>query len=92
MSKKKKKKPNPNKIPVTKADLNRAQLRAEHEAAEFAWAIIFSVLRDKEGMGYEDLQRIWSEVCDLSDSIAKGYATIPDLKQVLKQEKGAELK
>lgn len=92
VSMKKKRKPNPNKIPVTKADLERARKQATHEAVEFAWAIIFSVLADKEGMEYEDLQRIWAEVNALSKSVSDGYATIPDLKQVLKLEKGAELK
>lgn len=91
VSMKKKKKPNPNKLPVTQADLNRAKKQAVHEALEFAWAVIFSVLSDKEGMEYEDLRRIWSEVEDLSESITKGYATIPDLKRVLKLEKRAEL-
>lgn len=91
MSMKKKRKPNPNKHPATQADLNRARKQATHEAIEFAWAIIFSVLSDKEGMEYADLRRIWTEVNDLSESITKGYATIPDLKRVLKLEKGAEL-
>lgn len=92
VSMKKKRKPNPNKHPATQADVNRARKQATHEAVEFAWAIIFSVLADKEGMEYEDLQRIWAEVNALSKSISDGYATIPDLKQVLKLEKGAELK
>lgn len=91
MSMKKKRKPNPNKHPATQADLNRARKQATHEAIEFAWAIIFSVLSDKEGMEYADLRRIWTEVNDLSESISKGYASIPDLKRVLKLEKGAEL-
>ena len=88
---KKKKKPNPKSIPVTKADLERAKKQATHEACEMAWAIMFSVLRDKEGLEYTDLRRIWTGVCDLSESITNGYATIPDLKHVLKLEIGAEL-
>ena len=92
MSKTKKKKPNPNRVPATMADVERAKKQATHEACEMAWAIMFSVLSDKEGMECDDLRRIWSEVCDLSDSITNGYATIPDLKNVLKLEKGAELK
>lgn len=91
-TKKKTKKQNPKNIPVTMADLSRAKKQATHEACEMAWAIMFSVLRDKEGMEYTDLRRIWSEVNALSESITKGYATIPDLKHVLKLEIGAELK
>ena len=74
------------------ADVERAKKQATHEACEMAWAIMFSVLSDKEGMECDDLRRIWSEVCDLSDSITNGYATIPNLKNVLKLEQGAELK
>ena len=48
--------------------------------------IILTVLRDKEGFEIEDLKRLWSEIGDLSDSIVGGYATISDMKDVLKQE------
>lgn len=85
------KKTNPRNIPVTMADLNRAKKQATRDAIEFAWAIIFTVLRDKEEMEAEDLKRIWSEVNDVSESFAKGYVTIADLKRVLKEEIGAEL-
>ena len=88
---KKKKKPNPRNIPVSMADLERAKKQAVSEAIDTAWAIIFTVLRDKEGHSGEDLQRIWNEVNDLSDSIRKDYVTVPDLKNVLKQEEGCVL-
>lgn len=89
---KKKKKPNPRNIPVNMADLERAKKQAFSEAIDTAWAIIFTVLRDKEGHGGEDLQRIWNGVNDLSDSIRKGYVNVPDMKNVLKQEEGCVLK
>ncbi len=89
--KKKKKKPNPSNIPVSKADVDRAKKQAVSEAVDIAWAIIFTVLRDKEGHSAEDLQRIWKGVNDLSDSIRQGYVTVPDLKEVLKQEEGCVL-
>lgn len=82
----KKPKKNPRKRPATMADVERAKLQATHNACEAAWAIMFTVLRDKEGMEPEDLHRIWDEVCDLSNSIAAGYVTLPDLKNVLKKE------
>ena len=91
MGKKKKRKPNPKNIPVTMADLERAKKQAMHEAIEMAWAIMFTALRDKEGMEIEDLKRIWNEVCGVSDSFLKGYITIADMKYVLKEEIGAEL-
>lgn len=82
----KKRKKNPNKKPATKADVERAKLQGTHKGIEAAWAIMFTVLRDKEGMEYEDLRRIWDEVGELSDSIKAGYVTLPDLKHVLKKE------
>ena len=82
------KKTNPRRVPVTMADLNRAKAQARDEGTEAALVIIFSVLRDKENAENEDLKRVYDEVNDLSDSVIKGYTTIPDLKNVLKQEAG----
>lgn len=88
----KKKKVNPNKKPVTQADLNKAKNAAISEAIEMTWAIFFNVLRDKEGFTTEDLKRVWDEVNDLSDSIVQGYVNVTDLKHVLKQEEGVVFK
>ena len=91
MGKSKKKKKNPTRQPVTMADLKRAKDASTREAMTAAWAILFTVLRDKEGHGIDDLVRIWQEVEDLSDSIAKGYCTVSDLRVILKEEEGANL-
>lgn len=91
MPKHKKKKTNPNRQPVTKADVNRAKRKAQENALKAAWSIFFTVLRDKEGYDLEGLQRIWGEVEDLSDSIAKGYCTVSDLREILKLEEGVRL-
>lgn len=88
----KKKKVNPNKKPVTQADLNKAKNAAVSEAIEMTWAIFFTVLRDKEGHKTEDLQRIWGHINDLSESIVQGYVNVADLKNVLKQEEGVVFK
>ncbi len=88
----KKKKVNPTKQPVTQADLKKAKNAAVSEAIETAWAIFFTVLRDKEGHKTEDLQRIWGHINDLSDSIVQGYVNVADLKNVLKQEEGLVFK
>ena len=72
------------------ADVERAKKQGVRDAIEFAWAIIFTALRDKEGMELEDLRRIWQEVNDVAESFSKGYITISDLKKVLKEEIGAE--
>lgn len=41
------KKVNPNKRPATQADIRKAKREATSEAINFAWAIMFTVLRDK---------------------------------------------
>lgn len=87
----KQKKVNPNRIPVSKADINKAKNKATDEAIERTWSIFFTVLRDKEGYDLEGLQRVWNHVMNLSDSVVKGYASIADLKHVLKTEEGVNL-
>ena len=86
-----KKKVNPRRRPATQADVRRAKQKGQEEAVKLAWSILFTVLRDKEGYDLEGLQRVWKEVDDLSDSIAKGYCTVTDLRDVLKQEIGANI-
>lgn len=89
--KKKKKRTNPNRIPVSKADLKRASERATNDSIDHAWAIFFSVLRDKENLSNEYLRRIWNGVEELSDSVGKGYVNVADLKNTLKEEAGIRL-
>ena len=86
-----KKKVNPRRRPATQADVQRAKQKGQEEAVKLAWSILFTVLRDKEGYDLEGLQRVWKEVDDLSDSIAKGYCTVTDLRDVLKQGIGANI-
>ena len=86
-----KKKVNPRRKPATQADIQKAKKDATSEAISFAWAILFTVLHDKEGWGKVRLQRLWSEVGELSDSIAKGYVSVTDLKHTRKEEMGVEL-
>lgn len=85
------KKVNPRHKPATQADVNKAKNKAKNEAIEVTLGIVLTVLRDKEGYGKEDLQRFWKEVQYLSDSILKGYVSINDLIDVLKED-GYELR
>jgi hypothetical protein len=73
------------------ADVKRAKKEANNMATTAAWAIIFTVLRDKENYSLEDLRRVWGHVEDLSGSIIKGYCTIADLRDILKTEESIEL-
>lgn len=86
-----KKKTNPRRIPVTQADINKAKREVTNKITEYVWSIVFTVLRDKEGYTTEDLRRVWSEIEDLTDSVAKGYCTVSDLKHILKIEEGIQL-
>ena len=85
------KKTNPRRKPATQADVKKAKEQAQEDAVRLAWSIFFTVLRDKEGYALEDMRRIWAEINDLSDSIAKGYCTVSDLRTILREEAGAEI-
>jgi hypothetical protein len=73
------------------ADVKKAKQQAQDIAVELAWSIFFTVLCDKEGYELEDLRRVWNEVNDLSDSIAKGYCTVRDLRSILREEMGVDI-
>lgn len=79
-------KTNPRRRPATQADVDRAKKAAQGEAISLAMTIMFTALLDKEGFTQEDLQRLWREVNDLSDSIAQGYVSAADLRNVLRRE------
>jgi len=81
----KKKRVNPHRRPATMADVNKAKKAAQNEAIAAAWALFFSVLRDKEGYGYTKLRRIWNEVNYLADSVSQGYVSLDDLIRELEE-------
>lgn len=84
------KKINPRRVPVTLYDLERAKKEAMTEAVIAAYTIMFSVLLDKHAAPIVELQQLWDEVEELSDSIQKGYVNISDLRHALKEEAGIE--
>ena len=83
------KKVNPRRTPVSAAV---AEARARKEATVKAWAIMFTVLRDKEGYDVDGLKRVLDEVENISDSIVKGYIRVDDLIKALQDEAGIILK
>lgn len=91
MGKKKKKRTNPHRQPVTMADVNRAKDKAQDDAIKKCWSIFFTVLRDKRGYTLEDLQETWEQVEYLADSVAKGRCTVADLRYILGEEEGIAL-
>lgn len=87
-----KNKTNPRRLPVSQADLNKAKDIAMTSAIQASYAIVFTVLRDKHDWDIEQLNAIWQEINELSDSLAKGYVKIKDLLWVLDKEAGIVIK
>lgn len=82
--------PNRRTYTLTEADLKKIVKAATDKATETAIklssAIFFTVLCDKEQADKEIMQRVWLEVENLSDSIAKKYVTVHDLIKTLSDE------
>ncbi len=91
MAKQRRKKVDPRCVPVSKHDVLKAKKEATDDAITYAWAILFTVMRDKFGWGPVRLNRLWAEVNNLSGSIIQGYVKIPDLVKVLDEEAGIKL-
>ena len=81
-----KKKVNPSRIPLTEAHIKRVSKQVYMDALRDAMTIFFTALLDKEGMDTEDLQRIYDETEQISESVRDGYCTLADLRRVLKEE------
>ena len=86
------KKTPPQRIPCSKADVEKAERKATDYAATFVWAVCFSVMRDKFGWGPVRLMRLWDEVIKMADSIAQGYVKVEDLERALEDEAGIVLR
>lgn len=81
----KKNRTNPRRRPATMADVAKAKQDAFAEAVRYAMAIMLTVLVDKFN-GRDYLADVWREVNDLSDSVTKGYVSVPDLIRTLRDE------
>lgn len=91
MSKGKKKKTPPSRIPVSMADLNRAKDEAANKALQTALVVMLSVLLDKEGYDQEGLQRVFNYSMARSEDIQKKRASSQDWVTVLRDEYGVNL-
>lgn len=85
------KKTNPRKIPATQADVKRAKEQGYAEGVEAALVMVLYAIADKEHFPKWQIQRIGKEVNDVSDSVIKGYVTIPDILHMLKEEYDIEV-
>lgn len=79
---------NPRRIPATQQDVERAERRGHEFGASVATAIFLTVLCDKHGATVDELRVFWREVCELSDSVARGYVSAADLRRTLAEEYG----
>lgn len=84
----KKKKLNPNRVPRTTEERITYE---RSKAIKLAYVIFLSVLCDKIGLTNDDLARTYKGCLDLSDSIAKGYVNVEDLRKTLHKERGLDI-
>ena len=74
--------------PNSYATVFGAKQSGQQRGIRCAIAIFLRVMKDKEGATSEDVNRIWKEIEDMSDSIAKGYVKLEDIQQSLLEEDG----
>lgn len=86
MASSKKKKVNPKRHVVTEYDIQKSMQEATESSVKAAWAIMFSVMRDKYDWSPEQLQGLWGHVENLAESVNEGYIKIDDIMRVLKEE------
>ena len=84
--KKKKKRTNPRKQPVTMADVERAKSTATDEALRRMIYLVLYILIDKHDAPREDIAQLADEVNYYADSITKGYITWKDIERVVRDE------
>ena len=78
-----KSKVNPNKIPKTQADVDRAWNKGADFGCEFALNTILLVLKDKHNAPDEDILQLRDEIMSQVQSYNEGYMTYADVKRAL---------
>lgn len=81
---------NPNKIPRTQADVDRAWDEGVIIGVRNATAIFLTVLVDKFN-GRDWVPDIWAEINKLSEEVSEGRVSVPDLRRVLREEYGVDV-
>lgn len=80
------KKPNPNRVPRSQADVDRAEKKGMVFGTEFALNIVLYVLKDKHNAPDEDIMQLRDEFMYVIDSVNKNYVKYPDIKKALSGE------
>ena len=84
------KKINPNRVPRTQADVDRAFENGIREGSHVASVIMMSALLDKFNAG-DYIADVWSAFEKLSVEVIERRVTIPDLQTVLREEYGIKI-
>lgn len=77
-----KKKVNPNRKPVSYADVKKAHIAG----AEFMFTVIVHILKDKLEVDDEKLLKLGPNIDYFCDSITKGYVNYDDLRKAQADE------
>ena len=76
-------KTNPNKIPKSQADVDRAWSKGADFGCEFALNTVLLVLKDKHNAPDEDIMQLRDEFMEQIQSFNDGYITYADIKHTL---------
>lgn len=79
-------KTNPNKIPRTQADVDKAEQCGIDWGIEFCLNLILFVLKDKHNAPDEDIMQLRDEFMYQVDSIGKGYLKYRDVIKTLQSD------
>ena len=84
---------NPNRKIFTEADIRRVSRQITDDVFQETYAIMFTVLRDKEGFTPEDLMRVHQEIQELSEAVhgQRKYCSVSDLRDTLRRETGIDI-
>ena len=77
---------NPNRIPRTQADVDRAYSDGMDFGCEFALNVVLYVLKDKHDAPDEDIMQFRDEFMYVIDSVAKKYLSYPDIQKALSDD------
>lgn len=79
------KKKNPS-INLRRSDVERIKREVTNDAVASAFAIFLMVMHDKWGFGAKRLNRLFKQICELSDLVGDGYISTAEIKKTLRDE------
>ena len=81
---------------LRQSDIDRIKKEQTNKAVDVAFTLLLGmpviVLHDKHGFQPDRLESFVSDILSLYDSYEKGYVTLDDIRQTLKDETGIEVK